>query len=362
MAFPLADWIDGHEDVPHNLGSSGMKGSLTTTLALLARPPTPDPDPEALRAEIGARLGVAGPRVFLTHGASEANALALFYLQREIRRATTRAPVVRIPRPEYPPLFDAAAVAGFRDRDAPGADLLVRSEPNNPTGARMGLGPLSDQFGEIPRWLIDESFREFTPVESLVRRGPPGAWVTGTFTKVFGGDSIRVGWVVPAERDLPGFESFHGLLTDKVPWHSVQMAREILLHANEILAEARGVFETNRAALRRVLPNLGALAAPVAFDRPGLPDAEPLALRALDAGILTSPGRFFDDPSGIRLGLTRRSFPEDLAAYLAVRTKSVGAPAIPNAAPAGPSRPPVPRSSGAPTGGPAPGPMGRRVP
>jgi histidinol-phosphate/aromatic aminotransferase/cobyric acid decarboxylase-like protein len=339
-----------------------MKGSLPTALALLQKAPELSNDPDALRSELAGRLGVAPTRVFLTHGASEGNALALFYLHREIRRAAGRAPVVRIPRPEYPPLFDAAAVAGFRDRDAPGADLLVRSDPHNPTGIRMGLGPLSDQYGEIPRWLIDETFREFTPVESLVRRGPPGTWVTGTFTKAFGADAIRVGWVVPAERDVPGFTAFHGLLTDKVPWHSVQLAREFLRKAPEILAEARGVFEANRAALRRALPNTGALAAPVAFDRPGMPDTEPLALRALDVGVLVAPGRYFDDPTGIRLGLTRRSFPADLSAYLEVRAKSVGGPVIPSGSPGAPSPPLAARSSGARTAGPAPGPSGRRAP
>jgi len=344
VAFPLADWIDAHEDVPHNLGSSGMKGSLATTTAILGRSPSLDPDAEALRAELGSRLGVAPERVFLTHGASESNALALFFLQREIRRATNRVPVVRIPRPEYPPLFDTAAVAGFRDRDAPGADLLVRSDPHNPTGTRMGLGPLADQFGEIPRWLIDETFREFTPVESLLRRGPPGTWVTGTFTKVFGGDSIRVGWVVPAERDTTAFGAFHGLVTDKVAWHSVRLARELLAHAPEILAEARSIFEANRGVLRGALPGIGALAAPIAFDRPGMPDTEPLALRALEAGILTSPGRYFGEPAGIRLGLTRRSFPQDLAAYLAIRAKSGATRPTPGDVRAGPSRPPSPRS------------------
>jgi aspartate/methionine/tyrosine aminotransferase len=362
MTFPLADWIDDHEDVPHNLGTSGMKGSLPTALELLQRPPTLDNDPVALRAELARRLGVDASRIFLTHGASEANGLALFFLYREIRRGTGKTPVARIPRPEYPPLFDAAALAGFQDKDAPGADLLVRSDPHNPTGIRMGLGPLQDQFGEISRWLIDETFREFTPVESLVKRGPPGTWVTGTFTKVFGGDGIRVGWVVPAARDVERFRSFHGLLTDKLPWHSVRLAREFLAHADAIVGEARTLFEQNRAVLRKALPATGALAAPLTFDRPGPADTERITGRALNAGILTAPGRFFDDPSGIRLGLTRRSFPADLQAYLEVRAKGLDGEVTPGVAPAAPSPRPAARSSGAPPARSAPGPSGRHAP
>jgi aspartate/methionine/tyrosine aminotransferase len=265
---------------------------------------------------------VPGDRVFLTHGASEANALALFYLARTIRSEQPRAPTVRIPRPEYPPLFDAAALAGFHE--TPGSsDLFVRTEPNNPTGRSVPEAALDEMSGGAPRWLIDETFREFTPARSCLRTGRRGLWATGTLTKAYGGDSLRVGWVVPSEEDLPGFRPFHGVLTDQIAWLSAALALDLLTHADEILAESRALFQANLAILRRALPEIEDLSAPVAFDHPGVPDTEPLARAALSQGILTSPGHFFGEPSGIRIGLTRRSFAKDLPAYLKVRSEFV---------------------------------------
>ncbi len=68
--------------------------------------------------------------------------------------------------------------------------------------------------------------------------------------------------------------------------------------------------------------------APVFFDRVRTESGDDLARRCLLASVLVCPGTFFGDPGGVRLCLTRRSFPNDLEAYLRVRNGpgATGAP------------------------------------
>ncbi len=79
------------------------------------------------------------------------------------------------------------------------------------------------------------------------------------------------------------------------------------------------MFERNRALWRRATPHGPDLAAPLAFDDPVRPDGTRFARRCLRASVLVSPGALFGRPSGVRVCLTRRTFPRDLRAYLRVR-------------------------------------------
>lgn len=324
--FPLADWIDAHEELPYQLGASGMKHQLRTTREHLALGPRSAPDDVALREEVAARLAVEPPRLFLTHGASEANALVVAFVALQVERSAPGPPTVRCPRPEYPPLVEATRLCGYREVPGGSADLLVRSEPNNPTGYRLGLPELERRFAECRRWLVDETFREFTDARSIAARRSERTYVTGTLTKAFGADAVRLGWVVVPPEDRERFATFHGIMTDEIPDPSVGLARDLLADASAILGETRGIFQRNRELLAARLPDLGELDGPVAFDRPGVPDTEALCRAALERGVLTSPGRFFDDPTGVRLGLTRPSFAAALEAYLAVRSEFAPAP------------------------------------
>jgi histidinol-phosphate/aromatic aminotransferase/cobyric acid decarboxylase-like protein len=338
VSFPLADWIDAHEGVPHDLGASGMRGQLESTLRLLAGPPMADPDPQQLREELGRRLGVDPKRVFLTHGASEANGLVLFFLSKATRQRTGKTPTARIVMPEYPPLFDGADLAGFSPAPAGRADLVIRSEPNNPTGLRLDDASLDRLTEDHPRCLLDETFREFGTHRSRAADDRTGRWVTGTFTKAFAADSIRVGWIAPPSEETEAFRRFHGLLTDKVPEISVAYALDLLTNANEVLGEAREIFRTNLKLLRSALPEVGELEAPLAFDRPGIDETRPFASRCLGSGVLVSPGDFFGDPSGVRIGLTRRNFPDSLALYLRLREEVANRSKARTPAPAAPVR------------------------
>jgi histidinol-phosphate/aromatic aminotransferase/cobyric acid decarboxylase-like protein len=318
MPFPLGEWIDSHADLPHNLGGSGMKGSLRTLANSFRR--LPPPDPERLRRELARSLGVPPDALFLTHGATEANALVLHHLSHGLRTTLGRTPWLRVERPEYPPIPDTAELAGFSVRESGRpADATALSAPRNPLGTPVGDGELEEISEGTRALLVDETFREFRDRPSAARLRRPGVWVTGTFTKAFGADDIRVGWVGAPPDGVESFARYHGLATDRVATHSVAAALALLRDRRTILAESRGIVRANERALREAFPDLPPLGAPVWLDR-GV-DGDRLARRAVRAGVLVCPGSFFGVPKAVRLGLTRRSFPSDLAAYLDLRRR-----------------------------------------
>jgi histidinol-phosphate/aromatic aminotransferase/cobyric acid decarboxylase-like protein len=314
MRFPLADWIDAHPDCRYNLGQSGMIGSITRPS--LTREESRATDPGELAEELGRSLGVARDRIALTHGATEANAWVALFLARNAR-STGRC---RVRWPEYPSLFEIAGWAGLRpdDRDLP-ADLAVVSRPRNPEGDLWSPDRLLEWADGARHLLVDETFREFAPCASVARLSRRRLWTTGSFTKFYAGDDLRVGFAVAPEAEAAEFARFVGLASDELPPASVAGALAALRHRREIARWVFAVIERNRGALRRALPGCPVPASPVCFDRTVGETGAELARRALRASVLVCPGEYFGDPAGVRLGLTRRSFPRDLAVYLEVR-------------------------------------------
>ena len=324
MSFPLADWVLGHADVPHNLARSGMEGSLRTVPRLLRR--RPDPDPERLRAVLGRLNGVPSRRVFLTHGASEGNALALLYLRRRLGSGRAAPPTLYAPVPEYPPIPDAAREVGFEIAERPdGADAIALSAPRNPFGTPVPMGDIARLSEDTAAILVDQTFREFSVAAPVTRSRLPNLWATGSSTKVYGAEDIRVGFVIAPDAEREAFARLHGLFLDRLPPVSVSSALAILDHRDEALAEARGILRRNETALRAAFDEVPRLAAPVWFDRAadGF-DGDAFSHRLLRQGILVCPGSFFGVRNGVRLCLTRRSFPEDLDAYRRVRERTAG--------------------------------------
>jgi histidinol-phosphate/aromatic aminotransferase/cobyric acid decarboxylase-like protein len=315
VAFPLADWIDSHPGCRYDLGRSGMRDAVRVPVPS-AREVRDASEPELVR-RIASGLDVDASRVFLTHGASEANAWVTLYRG---RRARGRAPVARVELPEYPPLCDLPRWAGFRlDPSASRVDLAVVSQPRNPVGDRWDPDRLAGFAAGARAVLVDETFREFTEAPSMQRRAIPHLWTTGSFTKVYGADSIRVGYAVAPEEERDPFARFHALVADDVPPYSVATALAILERRRRILSTVRSIFERNRAAWRRASPGGPSLAGPTAFDTDVGPDGDGFARRCLHRSILVCPGSFFGAPAGVRVCLTRPSFPRDLSRYLAAR-------------------------------------------
>jgi histidinol-phosphate/aromatic aminotransferase/cobyric acid decarboxylase-like protein len=315
VSFPLGDWVNQHHYVRHNLARSGLIGVLKSLPRALAR--LPEPDDGRLRAGIARVHGVRADRVFVTHGATEANALVLLYLARSLADRHGRAPTIYHPPLEYPPLGDAAVAVGFRrGRSIASADAVVLSDPGNPMGVSRPWAEV-ERLAEGGRPVVaDQTFREFTTKASMTRAGIRSLWVTGSFTKIYGADEQRLGFAIAPEAEAERFYELHALLLDEIPEASVSAGLAILRDRDRILAEARALFQANVRTLRERVPDLPELEAPTWFDR-GLKgfDGDAFARRLLRRSILVCPGSFFGDPAGVRVTLTRRTFPEDLAAY-----------------------------------------------
>ncbi|HTP54688.1 MAG TPA: aminotransferase class I/II-fold pyridoxal phosphate-dependent enzyme [Thermoplasmata archaeon] len=336
MKFPLADWIDGHPGVRHDLARSGMAGAVQRPALTAAELRSSDAD--ELRDELATSLRVPADRLFLTHGGTEANAWVFFYIARSLGR---RSGVCRVSLPEYPPLFDGPRTAGFEITTAAGAaDLAVTSQPRNPEGDEWGPERLFQWAGGARHVLLDETFREFGERRSYATLSRERLWTTGSFTKFYAGDDLRVGFVIAPETDQKPFGRFVGLFADEIAPASVAGALSALRHRARIGEEVRRLVATNRRVLARTFPVSTPPVGPVWFDRTGARSPD-LVGRLLRASVLVCPGSYFGDPSGNRLCLTRRSFPADLAAYVAVRGPE-GAPGVTSSrsTPRPPVRPP----------------------
>jgi aspartate/methionine/tyrosine aminotransferase len=315
VRFPLADWIDDHADCRFNFGSSGMWGTVRhpePTRAEVRRASEVE-----LRRRFAELLGVDASRLFLTHGGTEANALAVSFLSRRGFRRHARC---RIALPEYPPLYDAATEHGFRlTTGTASADLAIVSQPRNPVGDRWDPERLREWCGDTRATLVDETFREFTPARSVQHLDLPGLWTSGSMTKVYAADDLRVGYVVAPEEERPAFARYHGLVEDEMANYSVAGALATLAARDRLLRVVRSILDRNRTVWSRATPGRPRISGSVAFDDPVLPDGDRFARRCLRASVLVSPGSLFGRASGVRVGLTRRSFPADLRAYLRVR-------------------------------------------
>ncbi len=321
MAFPLADWILSHPGMPHDLAESGMKGQLRSAQPILRklRPGRP----AELRAHLGAVLGIAKDRIVLTTGATTANTLVLLYLRDRLCARSGRSLTAGLVRPEYPPLWDAAKGLGLRVSEGlSGKDLAILSNPNNPEGYLRTEEELLRATEGSKAVLVDETFREFTLARSLARRGRANLWTTGTFTKVYGTDDIRIGFAVAPPEEASSFADEADLWVDRPSLASVGVAQDLLRARERVVGESRRLYLRNLEVLRERVDPEFVSRAPVWFDRGIAPGTSlKLAQTGLRKGVLVCPGHYFRDPSGVRVCLTQRSFPEDLEAYLSLRRR-----------------------------------------
>ena len=259
--------------------------------------------------------------VFLTTGASEANALAILFLAR--LRKGGAAGACRVCPPEYPPMFDTAQWAGFRLTEGAGtAEIAIVSQPRNPEGDLWERTRFLDWTSDARSVLVDETFREFAGTRSLLGTDHPGLWASGSFTKFFAGDDLRVGFLVAPEERAPEFARFHGLVTNLLAPFSVAGASPGASGPGRDPSEGPRRATRQRGGDSGVVPAAAPARGPGDVRPPrdggGRGCSRPPGPQGVGPGL---PGSFFGDPSGVRLCLTRRSFPADLEAYLAVRAR-----------------------------------------
>ena len=132
--------------------------------------------------------------------------------------------------------FDLAAFIAFGKEN--GADMIMFSNPNNPTGHLLSL-PAIEQilqaFADIPV-VIDEAYIEFSGSDSSVSliRKYANLYVTRTLSKAWGLAGIRTGFLVSSASNMePLKKNFVPYALNSV---SMKIASTVLKHAAEIAA------------------------------------------------------------------------------------------------------------------------------
>lgn len=181
----------------------------------------PDPRGAALKAALGARLGVATERIALGNGSHELLMLlaqcfadakhSVVFAQfgfAVFPIATAAAGAKAICVPALPlahrtaPLgHDLAAMAAAIRRDT---RLVYLANPNNPTGTWFDDGALARFLAKVPRdvlVVVDEAYHEYVAASGLTTALKfadryPNLVVTRTFSKAYALAGLRVGYLV----------------------------------------------------------------------------------------------------------------------------------------------------------------------
>ncbi len=282
-----------------------------------------------LQGAIAGRYGADPDCVVESTGTSMANHLAMAAL-------IEPGDEVLIEQPVYGPLLDAALyleadVKRFARREENGfavdpaeirsainlkTKLIVITNLHNPTSVLTPEGVLRE-VGELARSagtrvLVDEVYLDAVyenPPRSSFHLGPEFI-VTSSLTKIYGVSGLRCGWILAAP-DLAWRMRRLNDIFGATPVHpGEQLSVAAFEHLDVLRERARRVLEADRRLLGEFLaahPELGAPAAPwgtTCFPRVASGDAGGF-LEKLRAEHETSavPGRFFEVPNRIRIGM-----------------------------------------------------------
>lgn len=363
-AIDYLRWIrqpSTHEGVRHSFVLSGMSAPQGEFL----REMTPEEliggfglDHPPLAHRIAADLGRAPEEVVVQPGSHWNLTLAI------AARLDQKAGPVIVEEPAYEPLrripsalgaeilrlprrladgemgLDRGRLAGLADRSP---SLLVLSHPHNPTMSSLSLVELE----ELAAWsretgcaiLSDEVYLEFLPDETRhsLHEVLPEAAVIRSFTKVMGLGSIRCSVLIaPREWSAGALKlSDYGPVFLPIPSHAVavrawEQRDRLHARARELAQRRRPPLKTWAEEMRDILtvdlsdagiitfcrlhPVAARTAAerarargvigPFGFGLDGDPDSSIWWIEELKQrhGVLVTPGAFFEEPSGFRLG------------------------------------------------------------
>lgn len=284
---------------------------------------------QPLQQALAAKCRVATENVVAATGTSMANFLAMAAILEPGNE-------VAVERPAYDPLVSAAAFLGanvkrferrFEEgfRVDPGeveravtdrTRLIVITNMHNPSSALVDNQTLR-QVGDIAkrvgaRVLVDEVY-----LEALFDQSPGSSFhlgpefvATGSLTKAYGLSGLRCGWIL-AESDLANRIWRLNDLFANVPAHPAERLSVIALKKLDTIgARTRALLDRNRPLLDRFLasrddldtirPGFGTVVAP-RVRRGRVDELCSLLREKYETSVV--PGRFFEMPDHIRIGI-----------------------------------------------------------
>ena len=314
----------------HNLAFSEVEPPDLEALGLPSRATLPrnaDGLQATLERAIGACWSAPGGRVALTAGGSEANAVVFGALLERGDEVLVESPGYE-PHREVPRLFDVAVrrferpleggslAAAIEAALGPATRMVVITHPHNPSGVALNgedvraLDALAARRG---LWILcDEIFRDaLDEPRGTVASSSPRWVVTSSLTKVYGLGGLRLGWIAGSDEVLERCVRVQNALSASPSIPSIALALELMPRIDELRARSQRILAENKARWSTFLgegvpfttpaPPLGTTAWAL-FPSPGQGDAfAESASRTSDLAL--TPGRFFAEPRGVRIGL-----------------------------------------------------------
>jgi aspartate/methionine/tyrosine aminotransferase len=315
-----------------------------------------------LESALGARVGAPFGRVLVTAGASEAIATVFAGL-------TVAGDGVLVERPGYEPHRSVAKRFGAklrtfvrpRDRGFGGVAFAVQeqitkdtrmvviSHLHNPSGAPLedadaeALNELAERHG---LWIVcDEALRDASerlPMGTVAARGP--RWVSiSSLSKAYGLGGLRIGWIAAGADALGRCADAQNALSVNPASPSVALALALVPQLDALRDRCHRMLRANHARWWELVMGLDA-AATGGLDCGRAPHGtttwamfpgdtqgdEFAALTATRYDLAVTPGGFFGDSRGIRIGLggepdrfaaALEAFGKALEAHVAERIK-----------------------------------------
>jgi histidinol-phosphate aminotransferase len=282
----------------------------------------------ALRSELAQRHGVDQERLVVGGGAAQLLASAAQALLEPRDELVTPWPSYGL----YPVMArrargHAVPVSGFGAQAILSAGnertrLVALCNPNDPTGALMGVEELRTLLGALPERvvvLLDEALRDFVSAEerdaalALVDEFPR-LLVFRTFSKAWGLAGLRIGYAVGG----PGAEPLLEQLEPELGLNELAQAGalEALRHASGVVAGRVAAVADERERLLEAVRGLGLDVNPSQANvlwlaAPGVAGAE-LAHRLERHGVLVAPGGPLGDDARVRVSVHRRESGDQL--------------------------------------------------
>jgi len=324
-------WVKRRRPARYNLSRSGAPVLALERLGLslsdfLRNESAEDGWPPLLK-RIAELQATSPDRIALAHAASTANHLAM---------AATLQPGddVVMEWPVYEPLVRVAEYLGARvvpvrrreedgwhlDPDAvkrsltPRTRLVVVSNPHNPTGIHDDERVLTAIAREAERVgarvLVCEVYLEFLRAHGVrtAAHVSPGIMTTSSMTKVYGLDSLRMGWVVAEPAQTETIRRLNDLFSNNVAHPSERVAERALSMSDALLAETGALLDRNLAIIDVFVNSEERLS----WSRPragtmGWVHVKGMDVDALverlhtESGVALVPGRFFGAPEYVRI-------------------------------------------------------------
>ena len=310
-----------------SLADSGIASPDLAALGLPHFAPVPrdmDSVLEPLGRALGARVCAPGGRVILSAGASEAIVAAFLGLADdgealvesfgyEPHRLTPQA--LRIPSRLFDRPRAGSGIAHEVERAlSPETRIVMVSDLHNPTGRPLeavDVEALSRLAAAHGFWIVcDETFRDAAERPLGTLAGRTDRWVTlSSLTKVYGLGGLRIGWIAGSEQALDLCQNALNGLSANASLPAAAFALELMPHLDRLRARTHAILRENHARWSAFAagqpgadPRPSGTTTWFRFDHEGAGDAfSTLAASRFDLAV--TPGRFFGDASGVRVGL-----------------------------------------------------------